>query len=213
MGWTRPAAGLAALVMLSGVAAAAPNLPARGNVGCEQGQVQPTTLSIEGNLYADVRGEHNRYAFGGSGPYVLSSQEALVLVRKLGFKGTNAQLVRRLSQSTIPGVDFGGSGGSSSDFTFTCRGSYRVTALVRREGHAITGTRFWLKQGRLRITRAFCMPEQWVPADALVSVSFRVPLARTPPEFEIDWDGDHKVDSIGPFRSGGARFPNTERCE
>ena len=48
---------------------------------------------------------------------------------------------------------------------------------------------------------------------ALVSVSFRVPLARTPPVFEIDWDGDHKVDSIGPFRSGGAGFPNTERCE
>ena len=77
----RPTAGLAALVMLFGVAAAAPNLPARGNVGCEQGQVQPTTLSIEGNLYAVVRGEHNRYAFGGRGPYVLSFQEALVLVR------------------------------------------------------------------------------------------------------------------------------------
>jgi len=53
------------------------------------------------------------------------------------------------------------------------------------------------------------MPEQWVPADALVSVSFRVPLARTPPEFEIDWDGDHKVDSIG--RELRRRFPGIKR--
>jgi hypothetical protein len=173
--------------------------------------VQAATLSIEGNLYAVVRGEHDRYAFGGSGPYVLSFREAPALIRKLGFKGTDAQLVRRLSRSAIPGVDFAG-GGGSSDFTFTCRGSYRATALVRRDGHGITGTRFWLSQGRPHVTRAFCMPEQWVPSGALVSIAFHVPLARTPPVFEIDWDGNGTVDSVGPFQRGGADFPNTERC-
>jgi hypothetical protein len=98
-------------------------VPAR-SVGCEPGSVQSTTLSIEGNLYAVVRGENHRYAFGGSGRYVLSFEEALGLIRRLGFKGTNAQLLRRISQSAIPGVDFA-DGGASSDFTFTCRQRHR----------------------------------------------------------------------------------------
>jgi len=50
-------------------------------------------------------------------------------------------------------------------------------------------------------------------ATALVSVSFRIPLARTPPVFEIDFDGNGKIDSVGPFRTGGAQLPQTERCD
>ena len=203
---------IAAVVALLVADVAAPTRPAQANVGCAHGRVQAATLSIEGNLYAVVRGEHDRYAFGGSGPYVLSFGDASALIRKLGFKGTDAQLLRRLSQSAIPGVDFAG-GGGSSDFIFTCRGSYRATALVRSDHHTITGTRFWLRQGQPQVTRVFCMPEQWVPAGARVSISFHVPLARTPPVFEIDWDGNGTVDSVGPFRAGGAAFPSTERCE
>jgi len=48
---------------------------------------------------------------------------------------------------------------------------------------------------------------------ALVSVSFRIPLARTPPVFQIDFDGNGKIDSVGPFRTGGAQLPQTERCD
>jgi hypothetical protein len=109
-------------------------------------------------------------------------------------------------------VDFADGGGSSA-FSFSCSGSYRATALVRSDRGTITGTRFWLRQGLGRLTRAFCMPEQWVPPGALVSLSFRVPLASRPPVFEIDFDGNGKVDSIGPFRAGGAGFPQTERCD
>lgn len=195
------------------LAAAVQTRPAHAGRGCEHGRVRPTTLSIEGNLYAVVRGEHHRYVFGGSGPSVSSVGEALGLVRKLRFRGTDAQLASLLSRSAIPGVDYAG-GSGSSDFVFMCRGSYRATALVRRDGNAITGTRFWLRQGNPQaVTRAFCMPDQWVPARALVSISFQVPPARTPPVFEIDWDGDGTIDSIGPFGPGGAAFPSTERCD
>lgn len=202
------AASLAVLV----AAVAAPSAAAREAARCERGQVSQTTLSIDGNLYAVIRGEHQRYAFGGSGPPVSSVSEALTLIRKLGFGGTNAELFRRLAGSSIPGTDFA-DGGGSSDFFLTCRGSYRATALVRRDGRFITATRFWLRQGEPRVTRAFCMPEQWVPAGALVSVSFRVPLASAPPVFEIDWNGDGKVDSVGPFRPGGTAFPGSDRCD
>ena len=51
-----------------------------------------------------------------------------------------------------------------------------------------------------------------MPPGAHVSVSFHVPLARAAPVFEIDWNGDGEVDSIGPFQPGGAGFPTTERC-
>jgi hypothetical protein len=168
-------------------------------------------LSIDGNLYAVVRAAHNRYAFGGSGPPVRNVPEALGLIRRLGFKGTDEQLLRRLSQTEIPGVDFAG-GSGAGDFIFTCGGSYKATALVRSDRGSITGTRFWLRQGLPPVTRAFCMPEQWVPPGALVSVSFRVPLSRTPPVFEIDFDGNGTIDSVGPFRAGGAGFPQTDRC-
>jgi hypothetical protein len=200
------------LLAVLAAAVAAPALHARTGAACGHGRAQLTTLSIEGNLYAMVRAADERYAFGWSGPPVLSLPEALTLIRHLGFKGTDAQLFRRLSQSEIPGADFA-DGGGSSDFTFTCRGSYRATALVRSDRRSITGTRFWLRQGDTRVARAFCMPEQWVPAGALVSVSFRIPLARTPPVFEIDFDGNGKIDSVGPFRTGGANFPQTERCD
>src|SRR4029079_12199059 len=193
------------------VATAAGHALSAPGATCTRGSVQPTTLSIEGNLYAVVRGEKHRYSFGGSGPVVSSVRQALTLVRKLGFKGTDGQLLRRLGAGTIPGVDFAG-GSGSSDFILTCRGSYRATALVRSEGRAITGTRFWLRQGVVDVVRAFCMPEQWVPAGALVSISFSLPLARTPPIFEIDWDGNGTVDSIGPFQAGGADLPSRERC-
>jgi hypothetical protein len=203
---------VAAGVVLLAAAVAEPAAPARREARCAHGRAQqPTTLAIEGNLHAVVRGEHERYTFGWSGKPVLSFPEAFGLVRKLGFRGTNAELARRFSRSTIPGVDFA-DGGGSSDFFFDCRGSYRATVLVRTDRGAITGTRFWLKQGEAAATRAFCMPEQWVPPGALVSVSFRVPLARTAPVFEIDWNGDGKVDSIGPFQPGGAGFPGSERC-
>jgi hypothetical protein len=199
------------VVLLLAAAVAAPGAPARDEARCAHGPAPPTTLSIDGNQYTVVRGEHDRQAFGWSGPPVSSFPEALGLARKLGFRGTNAELVRRFSRSAIPGVDFA-DGGGSSDFFFACRGSYRATALVRSDRGSITGTRFWLRQGQAPVTRAFCMPEQWVPPGALVTVSFRVPLARTPPVFEIDWNGDGKVDSVGPFRRGGAGFPSTERC-
>jgi hypothetical protein len=209
---TTSSAAIVASLPLLVAAVAAPSAPARDGVRCEHGRVPPTTLSIEGNLYAVVRGEHDRHAFGGSGRPVSTVPEALTLIRKLGFRGTDAELFRRLSRGSIPGVDFA-DGGAGSDFVFTCRGSYRATALVRRDGRFISATRFWLRQGEPHVTRAVCMPEQWVPAGALVSISFRVPLARTPPVFEIDWNGDGKVDSVGPFRRGGAGFPSSGRCD
>jgi hypothetical protein len=165
-----------ALLASLAAAVATPAVRARTDAACTDGRAQPATLSIEGNLYAMVRAADERFAFGWSGKPVLSFPEALTLIRHLGFKGTDAQLLRRLSQSQIPGVDFA-DGGASSDFIFTCRGSYRATALVRSDRRSITGTRFWLRQGETRIARAFCMPEQWVPAEALVSVSFRIPRA------------------------------------
>jgi len=51
-----------------------------------------------------------------------------------------------------------------------------------------------------------------VPAGARVSVRFHVPLASSAPVFTIDWNGDGKIDSLGPFRAGGARFPVSDRC-
>jgi hypothetical protein len=90
-------------------------LSASADVGCGHGQSQPTTLSVDGNLYAVVRGADNRAAFGGSGPPVSSFREALALVRKLGFRGTNAQLLSRLSRSAIRGADFAGGSGSTVD--------------------------------------------------------------------------------------------------
>jgi len=206
------AAGLAALLAVLAAAVATSAVRARADAACALGSAQLTTLSIEGNLYAIVGAADEQYAFGWSGPPVLSFPEALTLIRHLGFKGTDAQLFRRFSRSQIPGVDFADGGGSSA-FTFTCRGSYRATALVRSDRRAITGTRFWVRQGDRHVARAFCVPEQWVPAGALVSVSFRIPLARTPPVSEIDFEGNGKIDSVGPFRTGGANFPQTERCD
>jgi hypothetical protein len=56
------------------------------------------------------------------------------------------------------------------------------------------------------------MPEQWLPAGARLSVSFRAPLASKPPVFTVDWNGDGKIDATGPFRRGGTRFPVSHRC-
>jgi hypothetical protein len=172
----------------------------------------PTTLIIDGNLYAVVRAAQRRYLFGASGRPVLSMPEALRLVRRLGFTGTDAQLFRRLEREGIPGAGYADAG-SISNFTFGCQGTYTATAVVRTDRGAITATRFWLQQGgTLHVTRAFCMPEQWVPVGARVSVTFRVPLAAAAPVFAIDWDANGKVDSVGPFRAGGTRFPARDRC-
>jgi len=205
----RRATGIAAALALA-AATASPAGHGQTETAC-RGAAQPATFSIEGNLYAVVRAPGDRFAFGGSGPPVSTFAQALGLVRRLGFKGTDAQLLHRLD-SPIRGASFAG-GSGSSDFTFTCRGTYRATALVRTDRGSISGTRFWLRQGRADAARAFCMPAQWVPPGALVSVSFPVPLTRAAPVFEIDFDGDGKVDSIGPFQPGGAQFPSSERCD
>ncbi len=86
--------------------------------------------------------------------------------------------------------------------------------LVRALGFTGTGSRLVdrLQQGTTRVTRAFCMPEQWVPVGARVSVRFHVPLAASAPVFTIDWNGDGRIDSLGPFRPGGARIPLSDRC-
>lgn len=183
-----------------------------GTTACVRPGNGPTTLVADGNLYIVVRSAQRRSLFGGSGRPVLSFREALRLVRALGFTGTDAQLLRRLGRNGIPGATYTDAG-SISNFTFGCQSTYTATAVVRSDGGAITATRFWLQQGGLlHVTRAFCMPEQWVPAGARVSVTFHAPLASAAPVFAIDWDADGKVDSIGPFRRGGMRFPKNDRC-
>lgn len=155
-----------------------------------------------------MRAPGRHYLFGSSGLLVETVPEALRLVRALGFTGTDARLFDLLDkQARVPGAQY-----SDGEFDFGCRGTYTATALVRQKGGYIVATRFWLQQGETRVTGAFCMPEQWVPAGARVSVTFRVPLGTSAPVFRIDWDGNGKVDSVGPFRAGGARFPVSDRC-
>ena len=204
------AAGVVALAFAASLSAA----PAAAiGTGCTRPPGRGlTTLAADGNLYVVVRSARRRYVFGWSDKPVLSIPQALRLVRALGFKGTDSQLFRRLSGDAIPGANYSDSG-SVGDFTFACRGTYTATALVRSDHGAITATRFWLQQpGPSHVIRAFCMPEQWVPAGAWVSVRFHVPLGAAAPVFTIDWNADGKVDSVGPFRSGGARFPVSDRC-
>ncbi|HEY2374323.1 MAG TPA: hypothetical protein VGH82_17515 [Gaiellaceae bacterium] len=185
---------------------------AAGTTACARAGSGPTTLVADGNLYVAVRSGQKRYLFGWSDRPVLGFPEALHLIRALGFTGTDAQLLRRLEGSGIPGATFADAG-SISNFTLGCRGTYTATALVRSDRGAITATRFWLQEGEPpHITRAFCMPEQWVPTGARVSVTFHVPLAAAAPVFTIDWDGNGQVDSLGPFRRGGTRFPTSDRC-
>ncbi|HKU58219.1 MAG TPA: hypothetical protein VJP39_01330 [Gaiellaceae bacterium] len=196
--------------------ALAASLSARPAPAVTTGCVRPadralTTLTADGNLYVVVRSAQRRYIFGWSDQPVLSIPQALRLARALGFKGTDAQLFRRLSGDAIPGANFSDAG-SIGDFTFACQGTYTATAVVRSNHGAITATRFWLQQGGLHVTRAFCMPEQWVRAGAWVSVKFHVPLATDAPVFTIDWNHDGKVDSVGPFRPGGGQFPTSDRC-
>jgi len=202
-------AGVVALAVGSGLS----SRPAAAiGTTCARSPSGPTTLVADGNLYVAVRSAQRRYLFGASGRPVLSFPEALRLIRALGFTGTDAQLFRRLSGNGIPGATYADAG-SISNFTLGCQGTYTATALVRSDNGDITATRFWLQQGGLlHVTRAFCMPEQWVPAGARVSVRFHVPLAAGAPVFTIDWDGNGKVDSLGPFRPGGARFPMSDRC-
>ena len=90
------------------------------------------------------------------------------------------------------------------------RGSGGPTTLVA-DGNLYVGVRS--QQGGFpKVTRAFCMPEQWVRAGARVSVRFPVPLAAKAPVFTVDWNADGKPDSVGPFRPGGKRFPTSDRC-
>jgi hypothetical protein len=106
-------------------------------------------------------------------------------------------------------------GSGSSDFFLGCRGTYTALALVRAGGggDAITGSRFWLRQGEQpHVTRAFCMPAQWLPVGARLAVTFQVPLAARAPVFTVDWNGDGKADSLGPFQPGGAGYPSSDRC-
>ena len=204
------AAGLVALAIAASLSARPAAALTTG--ACVHAPGGPTTLIADGNLYAVVRSAQRRYLFGWSGRPVQSFPEAIRLVRELGFTGSDVELSRRLSGAGIPGGTYSDQG-SISDFTLSCQGRYTVTAVVRTDRGAITATRFWLQQGGLpRVTRAFCMPEQWVPAGARVSVTFRVPLAAASPVFAIDWDGNGKIDSIGPFRPGGKRFPTSDRC-
>ena len=174
--------------------------------------VQPTRLVIDDYLYTVVRAPGQHYLFGSSGPPVETVPDALRLVRALGFTGTDAKLFDYLEKRNgIPGGRYEDAG-SISNFDLTCGATYNATAVVRRRGGSIVATRFWLQQGTAHVTRAFCMPEQWVPAGARVSVRFHVPLASSAPVFTIDWNGDGKIDSLGPFRAGGARFPVSDRC-
>jgi hypothetical protein len=185
---------------------------AGGTASCVRGSGGPTTLVADGNLYVGVRSEQGRYLFGWSDQPVLSFPQALRLVRALGLNGTDAQLVRRLSGNAIPGATYSDAG-AIGDFTFACKGTYTATAVVRSDHGAVTATRFWLQQGGFpKVTRAFCMPEQWVRAGARVSVRFPVPLAGKAPVFTVDWNADGKPDSVGPFRPGGKRFPTSDRC-
>jgi len=174
--------------------------------------VQPTRLVIDGYLYAVVRAPGQHFLFGSSGPPVETVPDALRLVRALGFTGTDAKLFDYLEKRNgIPGGRYEDAG-SISNFDLTCGATYTATAVVRSRGGSIVATRFWLQQGTTHVTRAFCMPEQWVPAGARVSVRFHVPLPSSAPVFTIDWNGDGKIDSLGPFRAGGARFPVSDRC-
>lgn len=201
------AAGLASLTLTA-------TLSARSAASVEStcARSGSTTLVADGNLYVVVRSAQRRYLFGSSGQPVLSVPEAISLIRALGFTGTNTQLFTRLSRAGIPGATYADAG-SISNFTLGCSGTYTATAVVRSDHGAITATRFWLQQaGHIHVVRAFCMPEQWVPARAWVSVSFHVPLGSAPPVFTIDWNHDGKADSVGPFRPGGAAFPTSERC-
>jgi len=167
-----------------------------------------TKLILDGDLYAVVRAPGRHYLFGSSGILVETVPEALRLVRALGFTGTDSKLFDLLDKRDhISGALY-----NDGEYDFSCAGTYTATALVRQKGGYIVATRFWLQQGEPRVTRAFCMPEQWVPAGAHVSVTFRVPLGTSAPVFRIDWNGDGKVDSVGPFRAGGARFPVNDRC-
>jgi hypothetical protein len=171
-----------------------------------------TTLVADGNLYVGVRSTDGRYIFGWSDQPVLTLPQALRLVRALGLTGTDAQLFRRLSAKAIPGATYADAG-SIGNFTFTCQGTYTARAVVRSDHGAVSATRFWLQQGNpLHVTRAFCMPEQWVRAGARVSVRFHVPLAAAAPVFTIDWNADGKTDGVGPFRPGGKLFPTNDHC-
>jgi hypothetical protein len=211
---SRRGSAVAVGVLALAIAASMASRPAAavGTTACVHTGSGSTTLIADGNLYVDVRSPRGRYLFGWSDQPVLSFPEALRLIRALGFTGTDAQLLRRLEGSGIPGASYADAG-SIGNFTLGCRGRYTATALVRSDHGAITATRFWLQQGgTLRVTRAFCMPEQWVPAGARVSVTFQVPLAAAAPVFAIDWDGNGKIDSIGPFHAGGTRFPVDDRC-
>jgi hypothetical protein len=204
----RSSRALVALGTAALVGVTAGHASGRGASTCTRIHGEPTRLVLDGYLYAVVRAPGRRFLFGSSGPPVETIPEALHLIRALGFTGTDSELLDTLmKRSTIPGAQYG-----DGEFYFGCRGVYTVTAVVRQKGRFTTATRFWLQQGVTRVTRAFCMSGQWVPAGARVSVTFRTPLASSAPVFAIDLDGNGKVDRVGPFRPGGARFPISDRC-
>jgi hypothetical protein len=187
----------------------------RGSAAASQPACRPnqtTTVVIDGELYAMVRAPGPRYVFGWSGKPVLTFDEALRLLRKLGLRGTDRQLFGLLSGGRkIPGASYG-EGGSIAYFFLRCRGRYTSTVVVRG-GRYRPATRIWLHEERARILRAFCMDEVWLPKDARLSVTFTAPLASTPPTFSIDRNADGRIDRRGKFRPGGGSFPSPPvRC-
>jgi hypothetical protein len=180
--------------------------------GC--GKRSPAMAAIiDGDLYAMVRSQRGRYLFGSSGEPLLDVQEAIRLLRALGLTGSDEALVRFASNAhTIVGGHFF-NGGGSSYFDFACPGAYRLTAVVRQT--PFPPTRIWLQQrqrGAERVVRSFCMPPQLLEGGVRISVSFRAPLGKVPPRYEIDLDADGVTDRSGAFRPGGADFPSDTRC-
>jgi hypothetical protein len=171
---------------------------------------ETATVIIDGELYGMVRASGPRYVFGWSGKPVLTIDDALRLLRKLGLRGTDRQLFGLLSGGRkIPGASYG-EGGSIAYFFLRCRGRYTATVVVRG-GRYLPATRIWLHEERR--LRAFCMDEQWLPNDARLSVTFTAPLASTAPTFAIDRNADGRIDRRGKFRRGGGSFPSPPvRC-
>src|SRR5206468_9127328 len=107
-----------------------------------------------------IRSQDGRYLFGWSGRPLLSLEEAVRLIRALGVKGTNRQLLAIALRPEIVGGDYW-DGGAIGYFEVRCPGPYRA-AVVVRGGRFLPATRIWLHQERARVTRSLCMAGPWL---------------------------------------------------
>ena len=199
-----------AVAVLAGTASSRPAEPATVGSVCPYADVEETTVIIDGELYGMIRAPGPRYVFGWSGKPALDFPEAFRLVRLLGLKGSDRELFALLSRG-IRGADYS-DGGSIGYFYLRCPGTYRAVVVVRGPG-AVPATRIWLHEElHGRVVRSFCMPGQWIWPRARLAVRFTAPLSAKPPTFEIDRNGDGRIDRRGTFRRGGAAFPSRVRC-